>query len=83
MKITLLSTPWPLFNRPSIQLGALTSYVRKKLPQIHVDACHLYLNIAEALGYDLYKKISERSWLSESIYATLLYPERTHRCQLG
>ena len=41
-----------------------------------MDAYHLYLRVAEALGYDLYKAISERSWLSEACYAALLYPER-------
>ncbi len=75
-RVALLSTPWPLFNRPSIQLGTLNAYLRRELPELKVDAYHLYLSVAEALGYDLYKAISERSWLSEACYATLLYPER-------
>jgi ribosomal peptide maturation radical SAM protein 1 len=75
-RMALLSTPWPLFNRPSIQLGALKAFVEKELPHVAVDAHHAYLNVAAALGYDLYGPISERSWLSESCYAALLYPEQ-------
>jgi ribosomal peptide maturation radical SAM protein 1 len=72
--VALVSTPWPLFNRPSIQLGALKAFLRREVPGIDVHARHIYLSVAEALGYDLYNHISERTWLSESIYAALLYP---------
>jgi ribosomal peptide maturation radical SAM protein 1 len=74
--MALLSTPWPLFNRPSIQLGALKAYVEQELPHVTVDTHHVYLTVAAALGYDLYGPISERTWLSESCYAGLLYPEQ-------
>jgi len=74
--IALVSTPWPLFNRPSIQLGSLKAFLQKEVPSISVDAHHLYLNVAESLGYELYRKISERNWLAESVYAALLYPEQ-------
>jgi ribosomal peptide maturation radical SAM protein 1 len=75
-RVALLSTPWPLFNRPSIQLGTLTAYLQRELPELKVDAHHVYLGVAEAVGYDFYKSISERSWLSEACFAALLYPER-------
>jgi len=75
-KIALISTPWPLFNRPSIQLGALKAFVQEKRPDIQVDSHHVYLSIAASLGYDLYAKISESTWLAEPLYATLLYPDR-------
>ena len=75
-KIALISTPWPLFNRPSIQLGALKAFVKEKLPYIQVDSHHVYLSIAAALDYDLYAKISESTWLAEPLYAALLYPDR-------
>ena len=74
--IALVSTPWPLFNRPSIQLGTLKAFLHRELPELQVDAHHVYLSVAEALGYDLYKAVSERSWLSEACYAALLYPEQ-------
>ena len=75
-RIALLSTPWPLFNRPSVQLGALKAFVKRELPGTRVDVFHIYLKLAAALGYDLYRQISERTWLSESPYAALLYPEQ-------
>jgi len=76
LKVILLSTPWPLYNRPSIQLGALTAYLKTAHPDIVVHANHAFLSIAAALGYPLYREISKRTWLSEAVYAALLYPER-------
>lgn len=75
--ITLISTPWPLFNRPSVQLGTLKAFVKQKMPGLQVDTHHTYLSIAKDLGYNLYGEISERTWLAESLYAGLLYPDRT------
>ena len=75
-RIALISTPWPLYNRPSIQLGALKAYLRSIHPDLRVDASHFYLNLAKSLGYRLYQQISERTWLAESIFAALLFPER-------
>lgn len=74
--IVLISTPWPLFNRPSIQLGSLKAYLRSLLPDLNVQTEHLYLKVAESLGYRLYQIISERTWLAEAIYAVLLFPDR-------
>lgn len=75
-RIALVSAPWPLFDRPSIQVGALKAFVEKDLPDIRVDSFHAYLNIAQAIGYPLYHVVSERSWIAESPYAALLYPGR-------
>ncbi|MEA1945907.1 MAG: RiPP maturation radical SAM C-methyltransferase [Thermodesulfobacteriota bacterium] len=75
-KIILISAPWPLYSRPSIQIGTLKSYLKKKFPDLKVDANHFYLKVAEAIGYRRYRAISERTWLAETIYAALLYPER-------
>jgi len=74
--ISLISMPWPLFNRPSIQLATLRSYIQNNLNNIRVYSFHLYLDIAYRLGYRIYHAISERMWLSELIYASLLFPER-------
>lgn len=74
--IALVSAPWPLFNRPSIQLGSLKAFLRKNLPSIPVLTQYLYLDVAESLGYELYRNISERNWLAESVYGALLYPEQ-------
>ena len=75
-RIALISTPWPFFDRPSIQLGALKAFLHQHLPHITIDAHHVYLKIAQALGYSLYQQMGERSWVAECPYAALLYPER-------
>jgi ribosomal peptide maturation radical SAM protein 1 len=75
-KVVLVSAPWPLYSRPSIQIGTLKSYLKKKFPDLKVDAHHFYLKVAEAIGYGRYRAISERTWLAETFYAALLYPER-------
>lgn len=75
-KLLLVSAPWPLYNRPSIQIGTLKAFLRKKYPDLKIDAHHFYLKIAEAIGYRRYQAISERTWLAETVYAALLYPER-------
>lgn len=75
-KVTLVSTPWPLFNRPSIQIGALKSYLGSQFPGLRVDSHHVYLKVAATIGYPIYQAVSERTWLAESVYGALLYPER-------
>lgn len=75
--MALVSTPWPLFNQPSIQLGTLKAYLKSRVPGLNVVAHHFYLKLADAIGYGLYKSISERTWLAETLYAALLAPERT------
>ncbi len=75
-KVILLSTPWPIYSRPSIQLGAIKAYLQAKHPDVEVHADHTFLKIAAALGYPLYHEISERTWLAEAVYAALLYPRR-------
>jgi ribosomal peptide maturation radical SAM protein 1 len=74
-RVLLLSTPWPLYNRPSIQVGALKAFLGKEHPGLKVDAHHFYLRLANAIGYERYREISKRSWLAETIYATLLFPD--------
>ena len=76
MKIALVSMPWPLFNRPSVQLGVLKGYLRFRFPEIEVRAFHPYLALARDLGYRDYLRICDSSWLSESLGAGLLFPEK-------
>jgi ribosomal peptide maturation radical SAM protein 1 len=75
-KIALISTPWPLYSRPSIQLGTLKAFLQTRISDLQIDVFHLYLSLAQAIGYRLYHAISERTWLAESVYAALLYPRR-------
>jgi ribosomal peptide maturation radical SAM protein 1 len=55
--------------------------LRNRIPQLKIDVFHFYLSVAEAIGYRLYHEISQRSWLAESIYAALLYPERINQIE--
>lgn len=80
-QIALISTPWPLFNRPSIQLGTLKAYLKSRISDLQIDIFHLYLQLAEAIGYHTYQEISERTWLAESIYAALLYPRNRQQAR--
>lgn len=80
-QIILVSAPWPFFNRPSIQLGALKAYLNKQMPELEITANHFYLQVAEALGYDLYRNLSERTWIAECVYAALLYPEHFEKIE--
>ncbi|HAY37938.1 MAG TPA: hypothetical protein DCY53_00515, partial [Desulfobacteraceae bacterium] len=57
-KVALISAPWPLYNRPSIQIGTLKAHLKKKFPELEVDAYHFYLKVAEAIGYRRYQAIS-------------------------
>lgn len=75
-RIILVAPPWPLFNRPSIQLGVLKGHLNQQLPGLQVETHPLYLKIAEAIGYPVYTAISSRTWLAEPVYAALLFPER-------
>lgn len=79
--MVLISTPWPLYSRPSIQIGTLKAYLKKKFPDLKVHAHHFYLKIAEAIGYRYYRAVSERTWLAETLYGALLYPDRFDRIQ--
>ncbi|MCK7504476.1 MAG: RiPP maturation radical SAM C-methyltransferase [Desulfobacterales bacterium] len=54
----LVSPPWPLYTRPSIQLGALKAFVRSRFPAVEVAAHPLYLRVAEAIGYRVYHAVS-------------------------
>jgi ribosomal peptide maturation radical SAM protein 1 len=74
--VNLVAAPWALYNRPSIQIGALGAYLRKAFPGLRVRHHHFFLALAARLGFETYQPLSERSFLAESVYAALLYPER-------
>jgi ribosomal peptide maturation radical SAM protein 1 len=50
--------------------------LRLQYPDLTVEAHHVYLKVAQTIGFKLYHEISERTWLAETVYAALLYPER-------
>jgi len=76
-RIALIAAPWTLFDRPSIQIGVLKAHLERELHDIRVDAQHIFLDIAEQIGFPTYQALSQRTWLAETVYAALLYPERT------
>ncbi|VEN72981.1 conserved hypothetical protein [Candidatus Desulfarcum epimagneticum] len=79
--VLLISAPWPLFNRPSIQLGVLKAHLQKKRPDMDVSARHCYLKIARDIGYERYDAISRSAWMAEAVYSALLFPGRAARAQ--
>ncbi|MGQ9499378.1 MAG: RiPP maturation radical SAM C-methyltransferase [Dissulfurimicrobium sp.] len=80
MKIVLVSPPWPLFNRPSIQIAALKSYLRQEQPYVDISCHHPYLDLAARIGFDTYQIISESNWASEAICAGIIFPEMKDDC---
>jgi len=72
----LIAMPWALFNRPSVQLGALKGYLAQAEPDLQVTCLHPYLGLAKSLGFELYQEISQDVWLCEGLYAGLLFPEQ-------
>ena len=75
LKIALVSMPWSAFNRPSIQLGALKSFVEQET-SAQVRCYHPCLETAKSIGTDLYHHISLNSWISEALYGAIIFPER-------
>ena len=75
-RLALISMPWPLANRPSIQLGTLKSFLKSKAPEVKTDCYHPYLEVGNLLGLKDYNDIAERTWVAESVYAYLLNPKK-------
>lgn len=76
LKTALISMPWALFNRPSIQLGCLKSFLDTH-SDFQTDTFHPYLHLAQAIGTHLYYQISINAWAGEALFAPLLHPEKT------
>ena len=73
--VALCSMPWAIFNRPSIQLASLKSYLHQK-SDYRVDTYHPYLDIAALLGIDIYPEIALSGWAGEALFTPLLYPDK-------
>ncbi|MGB9712829.1 MAG: RiPP maturation radical SAM C-methyltransferase [Dissulfurimicrobium hydrothermale] len=80
MKIALIAPPWPLFNRPSIQIASLKAYLRRERPWVDISCHHPYLELASQIGFEVYQSISESIWASEAISAGILFPEMEQEC---
>ena len=66
--------PWPIFNRPSIQLGSLQSYLNRS-DWIQTESHHPYLDIAKSVGLSDYREIALSGWAGEALFAPLVFPE--------
>jgi len=79
-KLALISMPWSIFNRPSIQLGSLKAFMEKEM-NCRVDNFHPYLNIARTIGTETYRRISRNSWAGEALFAPLLFHEQKDKAR--
>jgi ribosomal peptide maturation radical SAM protein 1 len=75
-RLALISMPWPLANRPSIQLATLKSYLNRHAPDVEVECHHPYLDVANVLGIKSYNRLAERTWVAEAVYGYLVNPEK-------
>lgn len=67
--------PWAIFNRPSIQLGALKAYLDQH-SSCQTELFHPYLQVAVNVGSEHYHHLALNSWAGEALYAPLLFPEQ-------
>lgn len=74
-RVALVSMPWSIFNRPSIQLGALKAWLDRD-STIETHTFHPYLQVAKAVGTETYHHLSRNSWAGEALYSPLLFPEQ-------
>ena len=81
MHIILVSMPWAIFYRPSIQLGALAAYLDRQADDIRVSCRHPYLSAANAIGFDNYRMISNNPWAGEALYSALLFAGNRSRAK--
>lgn len=73
-RLALVSMPWPIFNRPSLQLATLKAYLEEK-SSYKVDCFHPYLHLAKTIGIDTYTRLARSGWAGEALYAPLLFPD--------
>ena len=73
--LALISMPWSIFSRPSIQLGALKAYLERE-SAYQVDNYHPYLSFAQDISPEIYSKIALSGWAGEAVFASLLFPAK-------
>lgn len=74
-RMALVAMPWAIFNRPSIQLGALKAFLNREADWLTIDTFHPYLEVARELGTEFYHHLSQDAWLGEALYSSVLFPE--------
>lgn len=78
--VALISMPWSIFSRPSIQLGTLKAYLERE-SAYQVDNYHPYLSLAHDISPEIYSKIALSGWAGEALFASLLFPEKRSEAQ--
>lgn len=81
-RVALVSMPWHSPQRPSAQVGVLSAWLKKALPDITVDTFHFHLSILTRLRYPVVKAISEGTHgflFGEALSACLLFPGHRDR----
>ncbi len=74
-QLALVSMPWSVFNRPSIQLACLKAFLDTDTT-IRTSLFHPYLAAAAAIGTTHYHHIAKNSWAGEALYSPILFPEQ-------
>jgi len=74
-RLGLISMPWSIFNRPSIQLAGLKAYLDAD-KTIETTLFHPYLAAAASIGGKAYHYLSRNSWAGEALYSPMLFPEQ-------
>lgn len=80
-RLGLISMPWSIFNRPSIQLGALKAYLDANAKSVATTVFHPYLQAAAAIGTKTYHYLSKNSWAGEALYSPMLFPEHKKQAE--
>ena len=76
-RLCLISMPWSIFNRPSIQLATLKSWLdTNENGVITTTVFHHYLAASSAIGTETYHYLAKNSWAGESLYSPMLFPEQ-------
>lgn len=79
-RLGLVSMPWSIFNRPSIQLAALKAYLDAN-STIATTLFHPYLAAAASIGTETYHYLAKNSWAGEALYSPLLFPEQSRQAE--
>lgn len=79
-RLGLVSMPWSIFNRPSIQLATLKAYLDRDR-SIATTVFHPYLAAAAAIGTENYHYLAKNSWAGEALYSPLLFPEQAGQAE--
>jgi len=81
-RLGLVSMPWSIFNRPSIQLAALKSWLdTRENGSIVTSLFHPYLTAAAAIGTETYHYLAKNSWAGEALYSPLLFPKQRNQAE--